>query len=56
MLKVKSGRKAGLPSLDPGELGYAFDTEEFVIGSEDGNVILNEIDGNEWPAEVTNNG
>lgn len=39
-LTIRRGLKAELPTLDIGELGYAIDTEELFIGSEQGNVLF----------------
>jgi hypothetical protein len=43
-IQIKRGLKAGLPNLDVGELGYATDTNEFFIGTDSGNVLINEFD------------
>lgn len=37
-IQVKRGKKAGLPTLAPGEYGLATDTGELFIGGPDGNI------------------
>lgn len=39
-LQVKRGNKVNLPTLAPGELGLALDTNELFIGGSSGNVCL----------------
>ena len=48
IIKIKRGRKVGLPSLSKGELGYAKDTQEFYIGDGETNVLVNSTDGDKW--------
>lgn len=43
-IKIRRGAKVDLPTLDPGEPGYATDTEELFIGDPDGNKKINIAD------------
>jgi hypothetical protein len=52
IIKIKRGRKIGLPSLSKGELGYAKDTQELYIGDEETNVLVNSTDGGAWATPI----
>jgi hypothetical protein len=40
IIQIKRGRKAGIPTLAQGELGYTTDTKELYIGTDTGNQSL----------------
>ena len=52
IIKIKRGRKIGLPSLSKGELGYAKDTQELYIGDGETNVLVNSTDGGKWVTPI----
>lgn len=41
-IKIKRGLKTNLPTLAVGEMGYCTDTNELFIGTDTGNVLINE--------------
>ena len=43
-LQLRRGNKIDIPVLAVGELGFAIDTGELIIGSDEGNLIVNKLE------------